>query len=169
MQGGVLTVTGFDVKYCINDADTTIVEKSLDILNWNNMVLIADDTDISVLLITQLKGDLGQHCPDLKQQVGERMVNISSLINCIPDEKKNTLPLNHAMSGCDTTSPLLFGHGKTKLYKKGVIEKHPELSDVVFGGGGVCIFCPGTMTTHAESINSDLLRGLDRRLRHTQH
>ena len=30
-------------------------------------------------------------------------------------------------------------------------------------------FCPGTMTTHAESINSDLQRGLDRRLRYTQH
>ena len=31
-------------------------------------------------------------------------------------------------------------------------------------------FCPGTMTTHAESIDSDLQRGLlDRRLRHTQH
>ena len=29
-------------------------------------------------------------------------------------------------------------------------------------------FCPGTMTTHAESINSDLQRGLDRHLRHTQ-
>ena len=28
--------------------------------------------------------------------------------------------------------------------------------------------CPGTMTTHAESINSDLQRGLDRRSRHTQ-
>ena len=28
-------------------------------------------------------------------------------------------------------------------------------------------FCPGTMTTHAESINSDLQRGLGRRLRHT--
>ena len=28
-------------------------------------------------------------------------------------------------------------------------------------------FCPGTMTTHAESINSDLQRGLERRLRHT--
>ena len=30
-------------------------------------------------------------------------------------------------------------------------------------------FCPGTITTHAESINSDLQRGLDKRLRHTQH
>ena len=29
--------------------------------------------------------------------------------------------------------------------------------------------CPGTMVTHAESINSDLQRGLDRHLQHTQH
>ena len=29
-------------------------------------------------------------------------------------------------------------------------------------------FCPGTMTTHAESIYSDLQRGLTRRLQHTQ-
>ena len=28
-------------------------------------------------------------------------------------------------------------------------------------------FCPGTITTQAESINSDLQRGLDRCLRHT--
>ena len=30
-------------------------------------------------------------------------------------------------------------------------------------------FHTGSMTTHAESINSDLQRGLDRRLRHTPH
>ena len=30
-------------------------------------------------------------------------------------------------------------------------------------------FCPVTMTTHAESFNSDLQRGLDRRLQHIQH
>ena len=31
------------------------------------------------------------------------------------------------------------------------------------------LYYPGTMTTHAESINSDQLRRLDRRLRHAQH
>ena len=30
-------------------------------------------------------------------------------------------------------------------------------------------FCPGTMTTHVESMNSDIQRGPDRRLRYTQH
>ena len=29
--------------------------------------------------------------------------------------------------------------------------------------------CPGALTTHAESNNSDLQRKLDRRLRHIQH
>ena len=38
---------------------------------------------------------------------------------------------------------------------------------VFFWGGGLCIFCPGTMTTHADSTTSDLQRGLDRCLRHT--
>ena len=30
-------------------------------------------------------------------------------------------------------------------------------------------FCPGAMTAQAESINSDLQRELDRRLRHTHN
>ena len=35
------------------------------------------------------------------------------------------------MSGCDTTS-FLFGVGKTKLYKKEILEKHEDLSDVFY-------------------------------------
>ena len=47
---------------------------------------------------------------------------------------------------------------------------HPErLNKLFFLLFSFMHFCPGTMTTHAESINSDLQRGLDRRLRHTQH
>ena len=44
-----------------------------------------------------------------------------------------------------------------------------ENSDICCKPFVLCIFCPGTMTTHAESIDSDLQRGLNRRLRHTQH
>ena len=43
------------------------------------------------------------------------------------------------------------------------------VSMLFFFGGGVMHFCPETITTHAESINSDLQRGLDRRLQHIQH
>ena len=40
-----------------------------------------------------------------------------------------------------------------------------------YSGGGYSFmhFCRGTMTTDAESNNSDLHRGLGSRLRHTQH
>ena len=58
---------------------------------------------------------------------------------------------------------------------------HPTEGQRIMGNQSKCLenlhirliffmhFCPGTITTHAESINSDLQRGLDRRLRHTQH
>ena len=46
------------------------------------------------------------------------------------------------------------------------IEIGPEKDFLDGLGFFCCCFCPGTMTTHAESINSDLQRGLDRRLRH---
>ena len=46
-----------------------------------------------------------------------------------------------------------------------IMEKYVQNHGIVF----YAFFCPGTMTTHAESINSDLQRGLDRRLRHTEH
>ena len=42
-------------------------------------------------------------------------------------------------------------------------------SDQVFFSFLFMHFCPGTMTTHADSINSDLHRGLHRRLRHIEH
>ena len=47
--------------------------------------------------------------------------------------------------------------------------QHVEGFFILFLVFYLCIFCPGTMTTDAESINSDLQRGLDLRLRHTQH
>ena len=47
--------------------------------------------------------------------------------------------------------------------------KIPDFRGVFMRDTFLCIFLSGTMTTHAESINSDLQRGLDRRLRHTQH
>ena len=55
---------------------------------------------------------------------------------------------------------IIFRIKKAKLTKFGIKNEY-------------CIFfmhfCPRPMTTHAESINSDLQRGLDRRLRHTHN
>ena len=45
--------------------------------------------------------------------------------------------------------------------------KSPGFAAITLGLFLFMHFYPGTITTHAESINSDLQRGLDRHLRHT--
>ena len=72
---------------------------------------------------------------------------------------------------CDKQRSFFTGAGCSLFCVTGNLEKQlinknigPEILfiDLLFYA-----FCPGTITTHAESINSDLQRGQDRRLRHT--
>ena len=60
-------------------------------------------------------------------------------------------------------------HDEPKDIAEGVIACGSKLLEKDFFIFLFMHFYPVTMTTHAESINSDLQRGLDRRLRHTQH
>ena len=55
------------------------------------------------------------------------------------------------------------------LFKKFARVKTEDFICAADKAGFFMHYSPGTMTTYAESINSDLQRGLDRRLRHTQH
>ena len=57
------------------------------------------------------------------------------------------------------------GHSQLLRQGGGSTAEGNSIEDLLF----FMHFCPGTITTHAESINSDLQRGLDRRLRHIQH
>ena len=66
--------------------------------------------------------------------------------------------------------------GSRLLFRSLKITPHPRGSVFLSSGSWLrrsgsffMHFCPGAITTYAESINSDLHRGLDRRLRHTQH
>ena len=74
------------------------------------------------------------------------------------EEQSNILLVNHGN--------LLKRTSEKKQEQFSVLEKRVQDFFIFFY---LCIFYPGTMTTHAESINSDLQRGLDRHLRHTQH
>ena len=51
----------------------------------------------------------------------------------------------------------------------GVVQRFENPQHTIFFIFFIYAFLSRTMTTHAESINSDLQRGLDRHLRHTQH
>ena len=130
MLGNSLSLAGYNVTMHDNDADVMIVEQTLNLLKNNNARVIADDTDVFVLLLSKVSkvAICGIY---LKQPKAERLINISSIVGLIQEEKLKKILLLHAMSGCDTTS-LLFGVGKTKLYKKEILEKHEDLSDVFY-------------------------------------
>ena len=74
------------------------------------------------------------------------------------------------LSGMSIKPEITNGNRKEKYIIKNVINKSDEItSKYIYIYFLFMHFCPGTITTHAESINSDLQRGLDRRLRHIQH
>ena len=123
LLGANLSVAGFDVHFCNNDAGTTIVTKSFDLLDKNNVCVIADD--VFILLLSLAKDNSLNHSLYLRQDASKRFIDITTICRCIPEESKSTLILNHAMSGCDTTSSF-FGQGKTKLLKKEVLEESPD-------------------------------------------
>ena len=131
LLGANLSVAGFDVHFCDNDADTTIVTKSFDLLDKNNVCVIADDTDVFILLLSLAKDNSLNHSLYLRQDASKRFIDITTICRCIPEESKSTLILNHAMSGCDTTSSF-FGQGKTKLLKKKVLEESPDVCKVFY-------------------------------------
>ena len=106
---------GHNVVQHTGDADRLIADRVVDLADGNNVCVHADGTDILVLLISKLKTS-SDHSVYLKQEKSNRIINLTSLIEIIPDAKKNNILLSHAMSGCDTTSGL-FGIGKTKLMK----------------------------------------------------
>ena len=47
------------------------------------------------------------------------------------ETKKKVVAVRSCFSGCDTTSPI-FGQGKTKLYKKSILEGKHELVDIFY-------------------------------------
>ena len=113
------------------DADRLIADRVVDLADGNNVCVHADDTDILVLLISKLKTS-SDHSVYLKQENSNRTINLTSLIEIIPDAKKKNILLSHAMPGCDTTSGL-FGIGKTKLMKSTILEDKPEYSSLFTG------------------------------------
>ena len=130
MLGNSHSLAGYNVTMHDNDADIMIVAQTLNLLKNNNVRVIADDTDVSVLLLSKVS-KVALYGIYLKQPKAERLINISSIVGLIQEEKLKKILLLHAMSGCDTTS-FLFGVGKTKLYEKEILEKHEDLSDVFY-------------------------------------
>ena len=127
---------GLEVLQAQNDADTLIARTALDIAaSKEEVVVVADDTDVLVLLVHHFKPDMADISvlSEITRIRNPRMsvVSVRAVRNSIDNTAAEQLLAVHALSGCDTTSAL-FGHGKASVYRK-VIE-NPDtkpLTDVL--------------------------------------
>ena len=123
-----LIAAGHNVIQHTDDADRIIVRRSLNLLTENNV--FADDTDILVLLLAKMKTPF-QFILYRKQEKANKLINITSMLECIPEQKLENILLSHTMSGCDTTSGL-FGIGKTKLFKSSILEDDHQMASIFY-------------------------------------
>ena len=109
-----LKEAGHFVTYCIADTDVHILQKAVERLKISHIVVVADDTDVLILLLHYLKDVI------LFRPSSKIFAKINEIIECTPRNELNLILLVHAASGCDTVFAL-SEIGKTKLIK--VLEK----------------------------------------------
>ena len=108
-----LTTGGHHVHVCTGDADTKIVSTALEVANESEVTVVADDTDVAVMLLYHWKEKLF----DIKfyterGKKGWSMRESQAPLSLI----KQHLLFIHAWSGCDSTSSI-YGKGKQSFFK----------------------------------------------------
>ena len=117
-----LNEAGHETYQALNDADTLIVKTALTIASTEAVTVVANDTDVLVLLIYPFKitmSDIFLHSEGSKKVGATNKVSVSvrALQNSIGENVSQIILALHAISGCDSTSSL-FGIGKGKALKK---------------------------------------------------
>ena len=110
-----LISAGHNVFQYTDDADTNIADRAIELAEEFTVCVHASDTDIFILFINKLKLST-PNTVYLIHEKSNRTINMTTLIQVIPEAKRRNILLSHAMSGCHTKSSL-FGIGKTKLFK----------------------------------------------------
>ena len=105
-----LSEVGVTVQNCENDADCFVVKEALTLATSSEgpVLVVADDTDILVMLLYHWKSSLQDIV--LLSERSQSAWSISKSQHNIPDLKDHLLFL-HSFSGCDTTSAT-FSKGK---------------------------------------------------------
>lgn len=115
-----------EVINCEGDADTTIIETAINqaATSSNSVVVVADDTDIAVMLMYHWKDSMADVIFYLERlQQGWSMKSVTPTVA----EIKEHLLFIHAWTGCDTVSAP-FGKGKTSFLQ--LFAKSEELKDI---------------------------------------
>ena len=131
-------VTANDNTYEINEYGVTTVFKCNHeeadyrlvfhaVRSDKDVVVVAKDTDVLILLVWAYNNFSIKH-QWFMQYDTEKFANISMICTFLGEKLCRTLPLFHALSGCDTTS-YLYNVGKVKVFNK--LLKDPSRSDLL--------------------------------------
>ena len=115
------------VTQCDADADTKIVSTALELAildETHDVVVVADDTDIAVMLLYHWKEELGEII--FYQERQQKGWSIKQAAERLGDLREHVLFV-HAWSGCDTVSA---PYGKGKLSFLNQVTKNELLKDV---------------------------------------
>ena len=119
MLGFRLEAIGCQVHHAKGDADVLVVETAVACAEKNDTVVVADDTDILVLLIhhaSQVRHNIWFK-PNAKKKKGERCWNIAATRQSLGTTVCSNILFSRAFLGFDTTSRL-HGIGKHKAVSK---------------------------------------------------
>ncbi len=156
------------VKQSTGNADTMIVACALQFaIEGNEVTVVADDTDILVLLMYHWKENMAnihfQSKPKKSQRTSLFSWNIRDLVTKAGEVLVSHLLFVHVWSGCDTTSATL-GHGKTSLLKKikeseelqqvSVLMSDPHMTAEQIGKAGIRVFVIMYGGKKSDSLNS---------------
>lgn len=130
-----LQIKGYTVYQAKDDADTLIVEKALEFAHTNDVTVVANDTDILVLLVYHFKSSFKRVL--LHSEVSTRkssrttVLSIRDIWCAMGESAARQLLVVHAISGCDTTS-CLYGHSKGSVWRRIISNnKTLPLTDII--------------------------------------
>jgi hypothetical protein len=129
LLGCKLRDASFEVVHTQDDADLPIVKTAINFAREQNVMVVAEDTDILVLLCYYVDPTLNGILLGTEPKRGQKakLWDIHKTKLLLGEEVCHRLPAIHALTGCDTTSKL-FGIGKATALKKLKSTKHMQES-----------------------------------------
>ena len=125
-----LFADGHTVEIAPGDADTLIVEYSLKKAESSKVIVVADDTDIFIMLLHFYHQNY-KPILMLRESKGKevrRLYNIKEVASNLEKEVLAHILAIHAWSGCDTTSAL-YGIGKVAVLK--LVSQSPRARSLI--------------------------------------
>ena len=125
-------LSGITTEQSVGDADVLVVEKALSLASTECITVVADDTDIFVLLMYHWNSTLNEIYFATKKKVKKNSVPVQYSIKHLVNNHPHTTHLlfAHAWGGCDTTSAV---HNQGKL----ISNFHPPIFE--FRGGALTL------------------------------